>query len=204
MSDLHRALYDIRSIRRQVADATEFHGYGPATMALTAAIAAAAALLQPVVLRTAAYPEHACLLLWIATAAVAVGVAAIGVLTRSRRMHSSLSDEMIRMAVQQFLPSVVAGLLVTIVLAVSAHGVLWLLPGLWQVIFSLGIFASCRFLPRTMLAPACWYLGTGLACLTLGKERALEPWTMGVPFAVGQLLIAAVLQLRAGEEDTNA
>ena len=36
--------------------------------------------------------------------------------TRSRRIHSALSDEMIRMAVEQFLPSLGAGLLLTILL----------------------------------------------------------------------------------------
>ena len=27
----------------------------------------------------------------------------------------------------------------------------WLMPGLWQLFFSQGVFASCRFLPR----PVC-------------------------------------------------
>ena len=33
MSELHKALADIGSIRRQMAHATEFRGYGPATSA---------------------------------------------------------------------------------------------------------------------------------------------------------------------------
>jgi hypothetical protein len=39
MSDLHKALGDISSIRRQMAQSTEFRGYGPATLAATGAIA---------------------------------------------------------------------------------------------------------------------------------------------------------------------
>lgn len=39
MQDLDKALGDIRRIRRQVARSTEFRGYGPATLAGTAAIA---------------------------------------------------------------------------------------------------------------------------------------------------------------------
>src|ERR1035441_4933563 len=35
MNDLNRALGDISSIRRQMARSTEFHGYGPATLAGT-------------------------------------------------------------------------------------------------------------------------------------------------------------------------
>ena len=55
---------------------------------------------------------------------------------------------MIRIAVEQFLPALGAGLLLTFTLQRVAPAQLWMLPGLWQVIFSLGIFASCRFLPE--------------------------------------------------------
>ena len=39
MSDLNQALVDIRAIRRQMAEATEFRGYGPLTLFGTAAAA---------------------------------------------------------------------------------------------------------------------------------------------------------------------
>ena len=113
--------------------------------------------------------------------------------TRTRRMHSGLSDEMIRMAVEQFLPAVGAGVLVTIALVRFVPAVVWMLPGLWQVIFSLGIFSSCRFLPRPMIAAGAWYLLTGLVCISFGDSRALAPWTMGLAYGAGQLLVAGIL-----------
>ena len=113
--------------------------------------------------------------------------------TRSRRIHSALSDEMIRMAVEQFLPSLGAGLLLTLVVPHYVPQAAWMLPGLWQIIFGLGIFSSCRFLPRPMIAAGAWYLLTGLACIAIGESRALSPWAMGVPFGAGQLLFAAIL-----------
>jgi len=68
------------------------------------------------------------------------------------------------------------------------------------MIFSLGIFASCRFLPRQMFAVGIWYLAAGLTCLMIGSgPRILSPWEMGIPFGVGQLLVAAVLQYGFGE-----
>ena len=74
-----------------------------------------------------------------------------------------------------------------------------MLPGLWQVIFSLGVFSSCRFLPRPMIAAGVWYLITGLLCLTLKDARALSPWTMGIPYGVGQMLVAGILLYNARE-----
>ena len=43
MNALNKALGDISSIRRQVAQSTEFRGYGPATLASTGILAFAAA-----------------------------------------------------------------------------------------------------------------------------------------------------------------
>ena len=90
--------------------------------------------------------------------------------------------------------------MLAVVLIRCAPQNLWMLPGLWQVVFSLGVFASCRFLPRQMFAVGVWYLAAGLFCLAAGStSRALSPWMMGIPFGVGQLLVAAVLQFGYGE-----
>jgi hypothetical protein len=106
---------------------------------------------------------------------------------------------MIRMAVEQFLPSFAAGALLTGVLAYAAPADLWMLPGLWQIVFSLGVFASCRFLPRPIAAAGVWYLATGLLCLAMGDARALSPWTMGISYGVGQSMVAGILYRTAGE-----
>jgi hypothetical protein len=68
---------------------------------------------------------------------------------------------------------------------------------MWQIIFSLGVFSSCRFLPRPMIAAGAWYLLTGLACIALGDTRALSPWAMGISYGVGQLLVATILLLNS-------
>src|SRR4051812_33171663 len=71
-----------------------------------------------------------------------------------------------------------------------------LLPGLWVVTFSLGIFASCRHLPPHIVVVATYYLLAGVACRAMAREaHALSPWAMAGTFGVGQLLTAAVLYL---------
>jgi hypothetical protein len=199
MNDLNRALGDISSIRRQVARSTEFHGYGPATLAATGLFAIAAAGVQALWVRDAAHHLAAYLGVWITTAVLSAALIGAQMLTRARRMHSGMADEMIGMAVEQFLPSAGAGVLVTLVLARYVPAALWMLPGIWQVIFSLGVFASCRFLPRAIAAAGAWYLLTGLFCISLGDGRALSPWAMGVPYGAGQLLVAAILLVSAKE-----
>lgn len=193
MNDLDKALGDISSIRREMAQSTQFRGYGPVTLATTGALALLASAAQVVWLPEPAHHMQAYLALWISTAVLGSSFTGAQMYRRSRRMHSGLSDEMIHMAVEQFLPSVGAGALVTLTLFLFAPSVLWMLPGLWQVIFSLGVFASCRFLPRPMMAAGAWYLLSGLICISLGDSRALAPWTMGVGYGAGQLLVACIL-----------
>ena len=204
MNDLHKALGDITSIRRQMARTTEFRGYGPATLASTGAIAVVAAAAQSLWLPDPATHIPAYLAIWISTAVLSAALIGAQMLTRARRMHSGLADEMIRMAVEQFLPAVGAGALITVVLVGKVPTALWMLPGLWQVIFGLGVFSSCRFLPRPMAIAGAWYLLTGLLCLSLGDDRALSPWTMGISYGAGQALVAAILLIAAPEVDDEA
>lgn len=204
MNDLHKALGDISSIRREMARSTQFRGYGPATLAATGALAFLAATVQSVWAPDPANHMQAYLGIWASTAFLCSALTATQMYTRSRRIHSGLSDEMIRMAVEQFLPSAAAGVLVTIVLVHYVPSVSWMLPGLWQVIFSIGVFSSCRFLPRPMIAAGAWYLFTGLSCLALGDNRALAARTMGLAFGIGQLIVAAILFFATPEPEDES
>ena len=199
MNDLNKALGDISSIRRQVARSTEFRGYGPATLAATGGIAILAAAAQALWLPDPANHIPAYLATWISTAIASAALIGVQMFTRTHRVHSGMADEMIRMAVEQFLPAAGAGALMTIALVRFVPSALWMLPGLWQVIFSLGVFSSCRFLPRPMVAAGIWYLLSGLICISLADGRALSPWAMGIPYGAGQLLVAGILFFTAQE-----
>src|SRR6266404_6367839 len=79
-----------------------------------------------------------------------------------------------------------------------------MLPGLWQVLVSLGVFASVRSLPRSVALGGAWYFLAGFATLLLASQNhALSPWTMGLPFVLGQLLMAAILHFASGETDVE-
>jgi hypothetical protein len=203
VKDLDQALTEITAIRHQMARSAEFRGYGPATLAATGVFAALAAAAQALWLEHPESDVASYLTLWVATAALSGTLIGVEMVARSRRVHTGLAEEMIATAVEQFLPAAAAGTLVTAVLFLFAPDNLWMLPGLWQILFSLGVFASCRFLPRSIFAVGVWYLTTGLACLAFASgARAFSPWAMGLPYAVGQLLSAAlVLQDSTEEED---
>ncbi|HEY2676134.1 MAG TPA: hypothetical protein VGI65_04135 [Steroidobacteraceae bacterium] len=194
MSDIRQALAEINAIRTQVARDTQFRGYGPATIAATGVLALLVAAFQ-----SRAYGDGSDFLsflaIWVATAAVSIALTATETIRRARRVHSGLANEMLQAAVEQFLPALIVGVLLTAVMLWTAPRDLWMLPGLWQLLFSLGVFASCRFLPRQTMLVGIWYLVAGLTCLVLQSgPKNFSAWSMGIPFGVGQLLVAGVLQ----------
>ena len=200
MTELRQALAEIRAIRTQVARGTQFRGYGPKSTAVSGVLALAVAALQARWFAGSERDTAEFLAIWVATAAISVFLSAWETVTRARRLHDGLAKEMTHAAVEQFLPAIVAGILLTVVLVKAAPQVTWMLPGLWELVFSLGVFASCRFLPRPMFAVGLWYLASGLACLMIESvHQTLSPWSMGLPFGVGQLLVAFVLQYNYGD-----
>ena len=197
------ALSEISALRLELARNSEFRGFGPATLAVTAVLAIAAAVAQWRWMPDPAANIRSYLGLWSGIAVLSVALIAAEAIRRSRRAHQGLADDMLVAAAEQFLPAAFAGVLLTLVLIVSAPETLWMLPGLWQVILSLGVFAARRNLPPLLRIVAGWYLAAGLACLAFARgEYALSPWAMGIPFAIGEGLAAALLWLSyRGEHD---
>lgn len=200
MHDLNKALSEIAAIRGQVARGARFQGYGPTTLAATGGIAVAAGVAQAVLLPDPAAEPLRWLSLWFAAAILSMAAVAWEAVTRARRIHSDLADEMIREAALRFAPAAAVGGALPFVFWHAAPDALWMLPGLWQLVFALGVFAATASLPRVMGWVGAWYLGCGLLVLAL---RVQGPWAMMAPFALGQLLSAILLLQATRMEDED-
>jgi hypothetical protein len=203
MLDLDRALDEIRAMRSQIARGTEFRGYGPVALAATGILAVVASLIQAQWIATPLADIRDYLALWIATAALSALIIGIDVLTRTRRIHTGLADEMIRAAIEQMLPALAAGVLLTVTVVRFSPQHIAMLPGLWQILLGLGVFASCRSLPAPLVAVGAWYLFAGLTCTALADLDPLSPVAMGLPFGVGQLLTAVLIQFYGAGDVTQ-
>jgi hypothetical protein len=109
---------------------------------------------------------------------------------------------MINQAIEQFMPAAAAGLFMPLFLLRYAPEAIWVMPGLWQLFVSLGIFASGRSLPRRMSLVGGWYFLSGFVCLLWASTtKTLSPWQMGAPFFLGQALMAAILHISSQNAD---
>jgi hypothetical protein len=192
--ELREALTQITEIRLQLARTEVFRGYRAMPVAFSGGVAFLAALIQGATIAEPMLQIGPYLGLWIGAAVISAMAAGLEMVVRARNAGTPMTRELTWLALEQFFPCLLAGALLTIVLVRTSPASLWMLPGLWQVVYSLGIFASCRLLPRPTFWVAVFYLGSGLAVLSVGDgDSSLAPWTMGLPFGAGQLLAAAVL-----------
>lgn len=200
--ELHEALSQIAEIRARVAATEHFRGYRAVPVGAAGLLALVAGVGQAWLVPDPVQQLTGYLSLWLTVALVSLLVAAVGIWLRHRRGSHPLNRELTTLAVAQFAPALAVGTLVTLVVARHAPDLARWLPGLWQLIFSLGIFASCRLLPRSIVLVAVFYLLAGTVNLIRGS---LDPWAMALPFGLGQLGIAAILYwtLERSHDDTR-
>ena len=197
--ELREALSQISEIRAQMARTETFRGYRSVTVGSSGLLALAGAGVQAVWIPEPGENIGAYLALWIGIAAASVVICGGEMVWRWCRAASPLTRQVTLLAVEQFLPCIVAGGLTTYAIvrfAGESRGMesLGILPGLWAIIFSLGVFASCRLLPKLVFAVATYYLTAGIAVLAWARgDAALSPWAMAGTFGIGQLLAAAIL-----------
>lgn len=190
--ELRDAIEQISTIRTQLAATERLRCLRAVPVASSGAAAVLAALLQPWVAPAPLAQPARYLLLWCGAAVASALIAAFFVARRVRRSAFDLDAANARLAALQFTPCLVAGAAVTTFVAAELPGQLWLLPGLWQLLFGLGNLAAHRLLPAPASLIGAMFVASGTCCLWFG-ELALQPWAMGLPFAAGQVSLAALL-----------
>lgn len=200
MSDVDTALSEIERIRAQLAASTRFQGFTPAVAATTGLLALALAALQSAGFDPATTTTDM-LVQWILLAVICASLVGADAVVRARRLHRAMADTMISTTLRQFLPVGGAGTIVAIAILLRAPAWAAIVPGLWQLLFAVGILAALPGLPRPLVWGAGWYFVAGTASMLTGAGAPdISPWIMGVPFGVGQLLIAALLRAAAVQD----
>jgi hypothetical protein len=192
--ELREALQQINEIRGQLATTETFRGYRAVSAAATGLMAVLTAVLQGWLIRDAAADPLRYVVLWTGTAVLCLAGSGLQVLYVYLLQQSAHRRATTRIATGQLLPALAAGAVVTFTLGQRGLAEVCLLPGLWAVLFGMGVFASRRHLPRAIGWVALFYLLSGAAVLAfLPGPAALSPWLMGSVFGIGQSAAALVL-----------
>ena len=193
LMELREALDHIAEIRHRLTESELFYGYRALPIAASGLFALAGAQAQPLVVPEPTLEVETYVLFWSAIAALSVACAAVWVGFRDYWAGPSQTRALTWIAVRQFVPCLFSGAVVAVAIVRLAPHAAWLLPGLWQLFFAQGIFASGRILPRSIYLAGAFYFCLGSINVLIGHDRPLSPWAMAVPFGLGQLLVAAIL-----------
>jgi hypothetical protein len=156
-----RALADLRFIRETMEGAsafTAFSGWALVAIGVFTLVASVAADRQPTPARW--------LLVWLILVAVSVPIAVLGAARKSRAAGLPLFSGSGRKFALGLAPSLVAGALLTAVLA--REGLYPLLPGLWLLLYGAGVVAGGSFSVRVIPV-------MGVAFMILGALALLTP-----------------------------
>ena len=192
---IDQALEDLAEIRSSLDRAETYRGYRSASILATSVVAWCGCAIQSRWVDPASPELGDFLALWIRVAFLCAVMSFGEVVVRYWR-SGPMFRHMTRSAVGPMIPALLVGLALTVVIAGSAPEVGWILPGLWSIVFGLGVAASARFLPKMVSLVALYFVGCGLISIVASTRGwAYSPWLMGVSFGGGQLCTAAVLYL---------
>lgn len=185
-------------IHDQLARAEVYPGFRPTAVALVGALGLLAAAAHPLV--PAARGGDGFVAYWLAVA----GVGAVIGFASAARAYAMEEDDLerrrTRRVMAQFLPSLLAGAAVTV--GVARADVTHLLPGLWAVLFGLGVVAARPHLPAAVWLVGAGYVVVGAALLATADATAgPSGWAVGGVFGVGHLATAVALRGKRGDGD---
>ena len=189
---LQQALSQIAEIRRQMSFARHFRGFRAATTFLTALGALAAGGYQLWQIPDPANHPMQFLTVWVALALLSIAICSVEVIRRYIDSDSPSQQELALLTTQQFLPFVLVGGLLTLVFIQDVSQSLWMLPGLWQILFGLGLFSLRRLFPQPIIFIGAFYVLCGLLNIS-GSIPHFSPLSMAIPFSIGQASSAFVL-----------
>ena len=192
MTELDQALDRVSEIHRHLARTEVYRGFRSVPIALSGVVGLAGGALQsrfvedPVGWSFVAY--------WSVVAAIALVVSLSGIAINYWKTEESSSRQRTRIVIGQFIPSLAAGLLLTVALYTRETTWLPILPGIWAILFSLGIFSARLYLPKNIGWLAVGFLVAGCVLLLLAPGgHSLSPWGMGLVFGVGQIISGLIL-----------
>jgi hypothetical protein len=189
------ALDRLDAIHDHLARAEEYRGFRAAGVAAAGVVGPLGAALQPLITGPDRFVTF-----WAAVAAVA------GALGGGPAVYAYLASEdefarrRTRRVFAQFMPCVLVGAAVAVAAAKAGPAAVVLLPGLWAVLFGMGLLAARPYLPPAVGWVAGFYLAAGCGLL-IWSAGETEPsgWAVGGVFGVGHLAAAVVLARGRGE-----
>lgn len=182
--DVEDALRRVADIHAQVARSSFFRGYRAEIAVGQAILALGTATVEWFYWTALDAQAHATI--WLAVALVCALASLIDLALRRRFIPRPSA----RLAALQLSPALVVGVALAPLLWDQAE----LLPGIWTMLFGVGLLSSAPYLPGHIRLLGLFYLAAGAVMAHAAGIGLSSPWPMGLTFCGGQLVAAAILR----------
>jgi hypothetical protein len=193
VSDVTRALEEIAEIHAHLAAREVYRGWRAIPVAVSGLVglsAAAALAARQTITDPADFVRT-----WLAIGLVALAAGCAEIAWRYATRANALERRRTRVVMRQFLPGLVAGVVLSVALVRLNPASVAAVPGLWAICFALAIFAARHCLPPASAWAAGYYAVAGLILLTVAPTGVPAPWTVGATFGIGQGLAALLIHV---------
>ncbi|MBL4890123.1 MAG: hypothetical protein JKX97_08915, partial [Candidatus Lindowbacteria bacterium] len=151
--EVEKAISQISEIHSQISRSEHYRGLRALPVALTGATAIFAGFFQHQIINSflapLGIPFSICFVLYWCSIAVISLVIALSGISRNYFLHDDTMDRKKTIVIlENFLPCLVVGMIVTLGITSLIPTNIALLPGIWTLVFTLGVFAARPFLPR--------------------------------------------------------
>ena len=175
----------IRDTMERAASFTAVPGWGGVLIGLSALVAGVLA---------AGLPTHRAFLIWLAESAVASLLAFLAVRLKSKRLDLSLHTKAARRALLSFVPPLIAGAVLTVVLYRLDQ--LIILPGLWLLLYGAAVVTGGAFSVRIVPVMGLCFMLVGAA--SLASPLAWGNWFLIFGFGLLHVVFGVVIARRHG------
>lgn len=202
---LRQALSDIAEIRQRMDQAENYRGFRSVAIGISGVFVLVGAIAQ-VQVKNAGWVQSTFgskdgyLRIWLFVALASLVVTAAEMLLRGFISPRAGVWRMHRRLVFLLSPSLIVGAVLTAVICINrdvndvATNQYWILPGMWAVVYGLGLVSCCLHLHRSTFWAATYYLMAGGVYFYLNwATRELAAWHMVAIFGFGQLLLGGLL-----------
>lgn len=192
MTHLSEALHSLSEIHAQLAKSEVYQGIKARQVMLSGLIGILAASVQARFILDG--DAVGFVWYWLLTGVVCAIVGASSAIHSYFLEDDALARRRTRIVAGQFAPCLAAGAFLTLALLPVLDQCIGLLPGLWAMLYALGLFSTRPYLPRATGWVGLYFVVAGTLLVSLqSMGKVPSPWSIACVFALGQFGLAYVL-----------
>lgn len=190
--EINKALNQLSEIHRHLSKTEVYRGINPIALTIAGVLALIAGIAQHIYFQNIS--PQMFVIFWGAIALANILIALIFIGYNFIYRENRFDRRKTLNTLGQFIPVIIGGFIITFVLSYANVETIQYLPGIWAVLFGIGIFSVRPYLDKQFVWVAIFFFVAGIKLFLMVKDgTSLSPWGMAITFSVGMILSSIIL-----------